>query len=76
MPTRPHLLNTDDHKVGEDCLAVESLAAYAEHKLTHEETLTVESHLADCQECRWTIILTCRNKGLVDELTSANPTDP
>ena len=59
----------------EACINIGWLAAYAEQKLTSEETLTVESHLADCRECRRTVILTFRNKGLIDELTSANPTD-
>jgi anti-sigma factor RsiW len=75
MPTRRQSPNTGEHKSGRDCLDVEWLAAYAEHKLQREEALTVESHLSRCRECRRTVILTLRNKGLIDEATSADPAD-
>lgn len=75
MTIRPQSPNTGKRKLKEDCPRIELLAAYAEHKLTPEETLVVESHLVNCRACRRIVILTVRNKGLIDDLSLANPID-
>ena len=60
--------------MSEECPDIEVLAAYAEHKLTPQETPMVEAHLAECAVCRQTVILTVRNKALIEGFTFPDPT--
>ena len=67
MTTRSQSCDTGEPQLKENCPEIELLAAYAEHELTPKETLTLESHLADCRKCRRIVILTFRNRSLIDD---------
>lgn len=73
MTTGPNTLKNGMPELKEDCPEIELLAAYIEHTLTPEETPMVEAHLVVCRLCRRTVILTFRNRGLIDDFNLGQP---
>ena len=51
-----------------ECPEPERLALYVEHMCSEQERREIETHLADCQDCRRIISLVVKSKAAVPDI--------